>query len=406
MAARRAAAGKGKDAGEGAPAKKASVRDPHPSDEHVRLVKALEAGLPRAVIARGEESWFRSLAVRRAVEAAERAGMEICRHDAEDPDYSAARLMDDLSTGALFGGARCVVLQNAEKVVVDRAQKASAAVREAFIARIAAGAEGLIVISASKLVANHALVTAAERHGGLVIGCRRLWDSPPPWNPDPRQAEPVQWLVRRAREVGVPLNPDQASYVYMATGNDLAALDAQLQRIAAAGDTAISEVVGYEAGASPFDVAEHMLAGRAVGAVFHLEALFQGGASQRDGSKVLDTAGIAVQLASALSAKLRESLAGSRARDAGVDISGAAAAAGVKGPPQAMQAFEARLAARDTATFARMLEQLAVVERRTRTSQGADVTDFAHLALAWRRDEDRRPAASPRPPPRGGWRQR
>jgi len=412
MAARRATGARTKRAGgdeadsDGAPAKKAAARDPHPSDEHSRLVAALAAGLPRAVVVRGEEGWYRSLAVRRAVEAAERAGMEVCRHDAEDPDYSAARLMDDLSTGALFGGARCVVLQNAEKVLVDRAQKASAPVREAFVARLAAGAEGLLVIAANKLNANHPVVTAAERHGGIAIGCRRLWDSPPPWNPDPRQAEPVQWLVRRAREVDVPLNADQAAYVYAATGNDLAALDAQLQRIAASGGAALREVVGFEAGASPFDVAEHMLVGRAARAVFGLEALFQGGASQRDGSKVLDTAGIAVQLASAISAKLREALAGSRARDAGIDLRGAVAAAGVKGPPQALQAFEARLAARDTAAWERMLDQLGRVERRTRTSQGADVTDFVHLALAWRRDEERRSAASPRPAPRGGGRQR
>lgn len=368
------------------------VPEPHPADEHERLVRALKVGLPPIVILRGEEGWYQSAGVRLAVDAAAAAGMEICRHDAEDPDYDVRRLLDDMSTGALFGGARCVVLKSAERVVVDRALKASAAVREQMLGRLAARAEGLLVLAADKLIVTHALVKAAEQCGGLVIGCRRLWDSPPPWNPDPRQAEPVVWLVRRARERRIDLTPDQAAYVYAATGNDLSALDEQLQRIAAAGagargNMALSEVVGWESGASPYDIAEHMLAGRAPRAVGGLETLYRGGAAQRDGSRVLDTAGISIQLASAISAKLRETLAGAREVAGGLDPTAAAAAAGVKGPPQAMAAFTQRVVLRPPHEWLRMIEELAVVERRTRTSAGADGNDFVHLALRWRLEE-------------------
>jgi len=381
---------------------KAAVRDPHPADEHDRLVRALRAGLPPIVILRGEEGWYQSSGVRLVVEAAAATGMEICRHDAEDPDYDVRRLLDDLSTGALFGGARCVVLKNAERVVVDRASKASAPVREQLLGRLAARAEGLLVLAADKLIASHALVKAAEECGGLVIGCRRLWDSPPPWNPDPRLAEPVQWLVRRARERRIDLTTEQASYVYAATGNDLAALDGQLQRIEASGGAALNEVVGWESGASPYDVAEHLLAGRAERAVGGLETLYRGGAAQRDGSRVFDAAGITIQLASAVSAKLRETLAGARGVAAGLDAAAAAAAAGVKGPPQAMAAFAQRLGLRPLPDWGRMLEELALVERRSRTGAGADVNDFVHLALRWRLDERVAPrgGAAPRGAPR------
>lgn len=382
------AAGRGRpatgDKSEKAEKAKGSTREPHPGEEHQRLVEGLRRGLPPIVVLRGEESWYRGRGLRLVVEAATAAGLEVCRHDADDPDYDVRRLLDDLSTGALFGGARCVALSGAEKVVVDRARKAAPLVREAMLARLEKKAEGLLVLVAEKLAANHALVTAAERAGGLVIGCRRLWDNPPPWNPDPRLAEPVQWLVARARERGAALTPDQAAYVVAATGNDLAALDEQLGRLAAAGGASLREVVGWEAGASPYDLAEHMVLGRAARAVAGLETLFRGGAAQRDGSRVLDEASVAIQLAAALSAKLREAAAGARAVARGVDARAAAGAAGVKGPPQAIAAFEQRLAARPRDAWERMLDDLAVVERRTRTSSGADAADFVHLALRWR----------------------
>jgi DNA polymerase III delta subunit len=275
-------------------------------------------------------------------------------------------------------------------------------VREQLLARIDARAEGLRVLAANKLFATHGLVKAAEEHG-LVIGCRRLWDSPPPWNPDPRQAEPVVWLLRRARERRVDLTPDQASYVYAATGNDLAALDEQLQRIAATGGAGLREVVGWESGASPYDVAEHLVAGRAARAVGGLETLYRGGAAQRDGSRVLDTAGITIQLANAVSAELRETLAGAREVARGLAPAAAAGAAGVKGPPQALAEFAQRVVLRPPEAWARMVEELAQVERRTRTSAGADVNEFVHLALRWRLEERAAPrgASAPRFRPRG-----
>lgn len=388
---RRASGGRGSatrgSGARGAGARSGGGREPHPGDELKRLAVALRAGLPPIVVFRGEERWYRERGLRLVLDVAQARDMEVCRHDALDPDYDLPKLLDDLSTGVLFGGARCVVLHSAERVVVDRATKSSPAVREAMLARLAARAEGTLVLSADKLIATHALIKATGEAGGLVIGCRRLWESPPPWNPDPRQAELVQWFVGRARERNVTLAPDQAAYVVAATGNDLSALDEQLQRIAASGGAALRDVVGWEVGASPYDVAEQMLLGRAARALAGVETLYRGGASQRDGSRSLDEASITIQLATALSAKLREALAGARACAAGAEVREAAALAGVKGPPQAIQAFEQRVALRDEGAWSRMLDQLARVERRSRTGVGADANDFAHLALLWRLDE-------------------
>ena len=144
------------------------------------------------------------------------------------------------------------------------------------------------------------------------------------------------------------------------------------------------EVVSWDAGASPFAVAEHLVLGQAERAVAGIETLFHGGASQRDGSRVIDVGGVTAQFASAVSAKIREALAGSRAMEGGVEPRAAAGVAGVKGPPQALQAFERRAKARPSDDWARMLEELGNVERRARSSAGADATDFAHLAIRWR----------------------
>ena len=53
--------------------------------------------------------------------------------------------------------------------------------------------------------------------------CRKLWDSPPPWDPDPRKSELALWVRARSGDLGVCLTPDDAAYVAAATGNDLAA---------------------------------------------------------------------------------------------------------------------------------------------------------------------------------------
>lgn len=375
MAARKKAGGRGA-------ARKA--REPFPEDALADLARRLAATpLPPVVLLRGEERYFRERGVAQAVAAARAAGMEVCRHDALDPEYDAGRLLDDLSTGALFQSARCVVLHGADRVVVERATKHSAAVRQAMLARLAAGAEGMLVLSAEKLRADHPLAKAAAADG-VVVGCRRLYDSPPAWDPDPRKAELVQWCAARARALDVPLDLAEAAYVVAATGNDLSALDDQLGRLVGRGREGIAELVAWDATASPWDVAEHLVGGDLKRAVAGIETLFSGGASQRDGSRTIDTPGIVAQLSTAVSAKLREALRAAEALEAGMDPARAVAAAGVKGPPAALDAFRRRMAARPPGQWRRMLDDFGALERRSRSTVQVDATDFVHLALAWR----------------------
>lgn len=373
------------------------ARDPHPAQGLKELERVLGGELPAAVLLRGEERYFRDRAVRMAVERATAAGMEICRHDPEDPDYSAAKLLDDLATGALFGAERCVVLQSAERVVVERASRYSSGIQKAILARLEQGADGMLVLSASKLRADHAVAKAVKARGCPIVGCRRLYDSPPPWDPDPRKSELAQWCVGRSQELGVKVNANEAVYVVAATGNDLASLDDQLKRLVGRGPEAIQELVAWDASVSPYEVAEHMLVSDLQRATAGLEVLFSGGASQRDGSRVHDVGGIVAQLCTALASKIREAQRAAPVLISGGTPSQAVAEAGIRGPKQATVEFQKRIAARPPEQWAALLEQLGEVERRTRSSVKVDATDFVHLALRWqlmKRDGQRRRGAT------------
>ncbi|MEM9382757.1 MAG: hypothetical protein AAGB93_22580 [Planctomycetota bacterium] len=371
-------------------------RDPNPADALRDLEAAVQRQLPTVAILRGEERYFRDRGVRALVDAARAAGLEICRHDGLDPEYEPARLLDDLATGALFGGARCVVVHAAERIVVDRATHASPAIRDAMRARIEAGAEGCLVLSAEKLRADHVLAKAAKAADGPVVGFRRLYDTPPPWNPDPRNAELVQWCAARAKQLGVQIDAGEAAFVAAATGNDLAAIEDQLQRLVGRGDDAVRELIPWTAGASTWDVADHVARGDLERASLGIESLFAGGASQRDGSRVLDRSGITAQLITAIGAKLREAERGAAEVRAGRGATQAAAAAGVKGPKAAVDSFEKRLAARPPTDWLPMLEDFGALERRSRSGVTVDATDFLAFALRWRRR-----AAGPGPSGRG-----
>ena len=363
---------------------KRKPRDPNPEEALRDLEHRIAGGLPRAAILRGDEAYFRERGVRALSDRARQDGLEVCRHDPLDPDYSAGRLVDDLSTGALFQSARCVVLHHAERVLVDRASAFSAAVRDAMLGWLAGGGPGALVLSADKLRADHAVAKAVKEVDGPVVGCRRLYDTPPPWNPDPRNTELAQWCGGRARELGVKLDAAEAYYVVAATGNDLNAIEDRLKGLVGRGAEAIQELVTWDSSASVWDVAEHLVCGDVRKAAVGIETLFSGGAVQRDGSRTLDQGGIVAQLSTAISAKLREAVRGAGELEAGRGVAAATAAAGVRGPKPAVDAFERRIQARRPEAWRPMLDDLGQLERRSRSSVQVDGTDFMQLALRWR----------------------
>lgn len=370
---------------------KSRARDPHPGEELAKLEANLGKGtLRRAYVFRGEERYFRQRATDGVVRAATAAGLDICKHDALDPEFDLARLLDDLVGGALFSTARCVVVQRADALVKKGARKFSAGLLSAIQARLASDDPGVFVLTAESLRADHVLVKAVAAADGESLVCRRLWDTPPPWAPDPRRAELALWVLGRARELGIELKPDEAVYVVAATGNDLFALEDQLERLRSRGANAVVELVGWQSGGSPYAIAEALVTGDAQRAVAGIEALFQAGFQGRDGARTIDRPALVALLFGALNGKLREAVAGTRALESGAEMGAALAAAGVRGSPKAREEFQSRIQVRRSTEWLGLVEDAAEVERRSRTGARVDAADFSTLALRWAKRQRRR----------------
>jgi hypothetical protein len=264
------------------------------------------------------------------------------------------------------------------------ARDASATERAPLAFLHAQSPSGSVVIEAESLRADHAVTKSVIERGGVVVSCRRLWDSPPPWDPDPRKAELVQWLVARARERKIALDAADAVYVAQATGNDLAALDAALDRVAERESRGVREVVGWTSASSPFQVAEDLARGDVERALAGIEALFRVGFEDRDGSRELDKNAVLAVLFASLRSKLRQSLCAALSLARGADFATAAVEAGVQTTPRALDEFQKRLAVRDARAWRLMLEDLTTLEQRARSGGTVDANDVAALCLRWR----------------------
>jgi DNA polymerase III delta subunit len=367
-------------------ARKAKAREPDPPTQLAELAAGIErGGLARGYVLRGEERYFRDRALDAIRVRAVADGLEVRIHDGDDPDFSPAALMNDLGGGGLFSARQLVVARSIEKHLPKTAKEESALLTK-LIAFLGGADVGALVVSVGALRADHKLVKAVEAVGGVVLSSRKLWDSPPPWgNADPRRVELVTWLVARAREAGLKLSPDQAVYVCAAIGNDLFALEDQLVKLREAPRGAdLTALVAWEAAVSPWTVAEHVVAGDLPRGLDGIEGLFRGGFEERDGRRLVDSAGLAQILISGLLGAVRKGLAIASEVERGRSPDEAARAAGIAGAPAMVQRELARAAQHDAATWQERLADLADLERRSKSTGGVEVDDFTLLAVRWR----------------------
>jgi DNA polymerase III delta subunit len=362
------------------------AQDPPPPARLAELERELAGdGRPaRGYLVRGEERWFRDAAVSLLVEAGSRAGFEVARHDAADPDFDLAVLLADLGAPSLFAPARLVLVRSVGALLKKEADSPSpfAAGAAAFLRGRAV--PGSLVLEADSVRIDHPVAKAVIEAGGSVLSFHRLYESPPPWerDPDPRKAELVQWLLSRARLKSIRLDAAEAAYVAAATGNDLYALDSALDALKVRGERGVRDSVGWTGGASPFQVAEDLLRGDAGAAIAGIEALFRSGMRERDGSREVKPEAVLAVLLGSLRSKLRAALAASRAGESGAPLPIATA-------PKVREEIEGRAALRSSGAWTRMLDDLAGIERGTRTSRTVDASDLVLLALRWRRDPGR-----------------
>ncbi|QDU67052.1 DNA polymerase III subunit delta [Engelhardtia mirabilis] len=344
---------------------------------------AVASQLAAGYLVRGDEGYFRRRVLDALRSRSEALDVEVVVHDASDPDFDPQVLLGDLATPPMFASAQLIIAREVDGLLKKVGSKDSPFVRGilSFLERAEAGRS--VAIAANAMRADQAIAKRFAKLELPSLSVRRLWDSPPPWNPDPRQVELVQWLVARARELGVRLDPDQAVYVVAATGNDLDAIEDQLERLRHGGQRALQEVIRWQAGGSPFAVADHLCRGDLPRAVDAIESLFQGGMTGRDGGKVVDRAALGAILIGSLARGVRQGLAAARDVERGVPPAGAAAKAGAGGERAKTELLERLRRRPSAAEWARMLEDLADVDRRAKSGAGVDASDFTSLALAW-----------------------
>jgi hypothetical protein len=368
------------------------AKEPDPRTELAALAASLKAasGLRCGYVLRGAERWYRQRAVELVLAAAQSQGLEICRHDARDPEFRLQGLADDLTSQAMFAAARCVVITEPEDLLKKTSTGAESGIARAAKSFVKSK-RGTLVLVADALRADNATSKEIAAAGGVVHSFRRLYDRPSPWerDQDPRRSELCTWIVARAKELGTALTPERALLFAHAQGNDLAALDAQIASMANAGPNAPQ--LGLAAAGSPGEVADALILGELPRAMLAIETLYRGGVrKEKDGGRETSIEALNAILLGFLRPKLRQGLTAELARAAGASDADAQSAAGIGAFDRALRDS---LGLRSAERWQAMLDDLLDVERRSRHGATLDASEWTRLALRWSRRP--RAAASP-----------
>lgn len=370
---------------------------------------------PRLWLIRGDEPFFARRAYESLARGAKGRGAELCVYDGADPDFQLTTLLGDLATPSMFVERQLFVLRGVDSALRKAGKKLPPllAALETLFERD--DPDRTVCVFATAMRADHILAKRAAALSSPVLNSRKLWDSPPPWRPDPMQAELVQWLLAHAGRRKIPLTPADALELTRLVGNDPGGLDEELGRLEALGgsgrDAAGSPGSGggarpaFRAAGSPFAVADALLAGSTKAALVGIEGLYRGGMAGRDGERVRDPAAIGALLIRAVAGGLRTTLAAASAMAQGASPEEAAAAAGANAPRAKQSLLERLRAMPDPRVWSGRLEQVAGLERRLKGAGGLGAGDWSQLALSFavaaRRQASGRKAASGRGPAGG-----
>lgn len=367
----------------------AKAREAPPHQQLDALAKRIEDGLPRLTVTRGGEKWFHQEALSLVVKRAKQDGLEVHHFDPSDPDYNAGGLFGDLGGASLFGDPILIVVRDGEDLCKKVAGKDSEFIVALEAYCRANDPPGALFLMAPGLRADNKAVKLAaampDELGGAALNFRTLYDSPPAWgNQRPQDVELVQWLGLRAKSLGLKLKPEEATFIAGAMGNDLGAIDSELKRLAVTGTDELRRSIGWQAGGTPWDVAETLLTAPLKEAIGALEALFARGFQGKDKKRVLDPSALVSMLLGSLHKAAHAGLAVSEARERGQSKEVAMQLAGLSGPPKARERSLQQAAQRSGAEWRAFQAALLDIERSLKTGGEADVNDFVLLAGRFR----------------------
>jgi len=168
-------------------------------------------------------------------------------------------ILDYLRSKTLFGGMSMVILRRAD-YAIGRGKKKEAEETEAEEEPASVPAREILLRYAAEPQKNSCLVIELEEEArsslasrlathGVLVDCRALYDSPPPWQKEPiKPTEVVQWICAEvATKYEKRISPDVAAEIVDMVGNNLARIAGELEKLALfAGDKKVIEAEDVE----------------------------------------------------------------------------------------------------------------------------------------------------------------
>ena len=178
---------------------------------------------------------------------------DVQRVDADGERAELAEVLDELRSFAMFGGAKLVVLREAD----------------AFVTRFREQLEDYVSnpSSSGTLVLRLNTLPATQRIAKAIVKTGKIEDCNPP-------KDPVRWIVDHGKSAhGVSLSPDAARLLAELVGNDLGRLDGELAKLALHSDdgkvdtAAITTAVAFQREQEMWDMTNELAAGNTAAAL-------------------------------------------------------------------------------------------------------------------------------------------
>lgn len=289
------------------------AKKPEGIDFEVFRQQIARAALAPVYVVAGPEELRRLEAMELIRKRAEAAGPAALREiqcpqsPGESAPVDVPDVLDYLKSKTLFGGMSMVILRRADPLF-GRARgddeseaKADGELLLRYAEEPRAGSCLVIELEAD------AKTSAAKKlaANGVLVDCRALYDSPPPWQKGTaRPTEAAQWIQAQcAAKYGKAVSPDAAAEILDMTGNNLARISNELEKLALlVGDR--KEITPADVETSAGHVKTHGLftlldavADRDMSkALRMLSEIFSRGMSMGRGEAVFDEGGIATIL--------------------------------------------------------------------------------------------------------------
>ncbi len=270
-----------------------------------KLAGALTKSVPPLIVIAGPEEFLRREAlttIRAALGNAEtgtEGDSEIDRRSLKSPSVDdLVALIDDLRTPSLFGGAPTIVIDPAEKWLSADPELWQSVMGNLW------SAGHLILVAES--IDGRTKVAKSLQTSALWVQVEKPFHRPPPWKPNARPWEHAlnQWIVGRARSLGLTLDPPTAHLIQTRTGTRLFDLASILDRLATILASQGSKVITPElvethtpAGeeSSLFEVVDALFLGNRKSALQQVQELLRRGSIDAHGARTTDPTALLLQ---------------------------------------------------------------------------------------------------------------